>query len=148
MTEDLYPRDMLRAAANAGRAGAIETVPDGKLGSATLDNPFCGDRVTIDVALGRDGRIADVRHRLKACVLCQASAAVLADHSVGQLPSEIAATGRTLVAGLKAAADHPVPGQPAFDLFAPVTRYRSRVACVMLPFETLEKAAEAAGTPG
>lgn len=140
MTDDLYPRDMLRAAANAGRAGTLE----GATGSATLDNPFCGDRVTLDIALDGAGRIADIRHRLKACVLCQASAAVLADHAVGRAPAELAETGRTLLAGLKAAAEQPVPGQPAFDLFAPVTRYRSRIACVMLPFETLEKAVAAA----
>lgn len=136
MTDDLYPRDMLRAASDIRFAGELG-VPHG---SATLDNPFCGDRVSFDVTLDH-GRIRSLRHRVKACVICQASAALLAAEAEGKTADEVIALGDALMAGLKKDAQPLLPGHPAFDLFTGITRHRARFACVLLPFETLEAAA-------
>jgi len=140
MTDDLYPRDMLRAASDVRHAGQLA----GADGSATLDNPFCGDRVSFDVSLDDHKRITAVRHRVKACVLCQASAALLAEQAAGHTGSEIADLGETLLAGLKHGAAPLLAQAPAFDLFTTVAPHRSRFACVLLPFETLEAAARTA----
>ena len=42
--------------------------------SARRDNPLCGDRVTIDVRLDDSGKIAEIAHQVRGCLLCQASA--------------------------------------------------------------------------
>ena len=42
-----------------------------------MNNPLCGDRVTVELALG-GGRVAAVAHRVRGCVLCRAAAAALA----------------------------------------------------------------------
>lgn len=140
MTDDLYPRDMLRAASDISHEGTLA----GADGTATLDNPFCGDRVSFDVALDAGRRIRQARHRVKACVLCQASAALLAQRAEGLTGAQVAALGDDLMAGLKRGATPLLPAQPAFDLFTSVTPHRSRFACVLLPFETLEAATRAA----
>ncbi|MFA5122661.1 iron-sulfur cluster assembly scaffold protein [Zavarzinia sp.] len=140
MTDDLYPRDMLRAASDTRFAGTLA----GAEGSATLDNPFCGDRVGFEVTLDAQHRIKSLRHQVKACVLCQASAALLAAEAEGLTSAEVAAMGDDLLHGLKRAEAPLLPGHPGFDLFASVAPHRARFACVLLPFEALEAAAKAA----
>lgn len=141
MTDDLYPRDMLRAASDVSRQGELPA-PDG---TAALDNPFCGDRVEYDVTLDEGHKIRAVRHRVHACVLCQASASLLSAMAEGLDADAIAATGEDLLAALKTGEAPLLPGHSGFDVFTSVTRHRARFACVLLPFETLEAAARDAG---
>ncbi|PWR17879.1 iron-sulfur cluster assembly scaffold protein [Zavarzinia aquatilis] len=135
MSDELYPRDMLRTASDIRFAGSL---PDAG-GHATLDNPFCGDRVGFDVTLA-DGRIKSLRHQVKACVICQASAALLSAEAEGRTADDILDLGDRLMAGLKQDARPLLAGHPAFDLFTGITRHRARFACVLLPFEALEAA--------
>ena len=50
-------------------------------GSAAIDNPLCGDRVTLDVELGSAGRIARVGHVVRGCLLCEAAAVLIAEQA-------------------------------------------------------------------
>lgn len=59
--------------------------------SARRDNPLCGDRVTIDVRLDGQGKIAEIAHQVRGCLLCQASASALASVAVGRDAAGIAA---------------------------------------------------------
>ncbi len=59
-------------------------------GTGTAYNPACGDKVTIDVALD-GGRIAAIAHDTKACVLTQASAAILGGELAGMSRVEVVA---------------------------------------------------------
>lgn len=45
--------------------------------TATVDNPLCGDRVTIDVKLA-GGKLAAIGHQVRGCLLCEAAAATIA----------------------------------------------------------------------
>ena len=86
--DDLYKDEIKRLAQAATGAGALD---DPKI-SVTKDNPLCGDRVTIDLA--RDGEtIADIRHKVRGCVLCRAAASVLSATVVGA-PKEKATAAR------------------------------------------------------
>ena len=76
--DPLYRKDLLRLAADAIGAGHL-AAPDA---SATAHNPACGDKVTVDLAL-EAGRITALAHHTHACVLAQASAAILAEAAVG-----------------------------------------------------------------
>ena len=78
MSDPLYRKELLRLAADAAGAGRL----DAPHGSATAHNPACGDRITVDIRL-EDGRIAALAHHTQACVLTQASAAILGAQAKG-----------------------------------------------------------------
>ena len=78
MSDPLYRKELLRLAADAVGAGRLDN-PDG---SATAYNPACGDRVTMDIRL-ENGQVAALAHQTRACILAQASAAILGAHGKG-----------------------------------------------------------------
>jgi nitrogen fixation NifU-like protein len=93
--------------------------------------------VTIDVALDREGRIAEIAHQVRGCLLCQASASALASIAVGRDASGIA--------DLRQDAERAVGRQAGkarepFAAFVPVRDHKSRQECVLLPFEALKDA--------
>jgi NifU-like protein involved in Fe-S cluster formation len=104
--------------------------------SARLDNPLCGDRVTLDLHL-QDGRIDAVGHEVKGCLLCEAAAASIAELAVGQTPDEARALAGGITAMMKEGAASPLP---ALDIYTPVQTAKSRRDCVLLPFGALTKA--------
>ncbi len=137
MIDELYQKELLRHAAAAVGHGRLEA-PDGTF---TLDNPLCGDRVTLDVRV-RDGRISEISHVVRACLLCQASASIIGAHAVGETMTRIGdimeAVGRMLKEDVPLADD----AWPDLSAFIPVIAHKSRHQCVLLPFEALIKAGE------
>ena len=71
MTDQLY-QDRIVSLAKA-KTGAGKLASPTK--SARRDNPLCGDRVTIDVKLDDRGRVPEIAHQVRGCLLCQALAA-------------------------------------------------------------------------
>lgn len=111
-------------------------------GEARLDNPLCGDRVRMQVALAA-GRIAAVAHETKGCLLCRAAASLLGQRAVGQDEAAIAAAVTALESLLRQGAAAPA-GWPELTLFQPAGAYASRHRCVLLPFRALQQALRAA----
>ena len=104
-------------------------------GEAKLDNPLCGDRVRMQVAVA-SGRIAAIAHETNGCLLCRAAASVIGLHAVGQDEAGIEAAVAGLEGMLKN--DAPVPAAwPELAIFAPARAYASRHRCVLLPFRAL-----------
>ncbi|MBI1773829.1 MAG: iron-sulfur cluster assembly scaffold protein [Proteobacteria bacterium] len=132
MNDRLYHDTLMEAARQATGHGRLAK-PDA---SATVDNPLCGDRVTIDLRC-EAGRIAEIAHDVRGCILCRASASVLAREAVGLDRTEAAAKRAGMEALLS---DGALPATPAFEPFRPVAPYRSRHDCVLLPFRALERA--------
>ena len=131
MSEALY-QDRIVALAKA-KTGAGKLADPTK--SVRRDNPLCGDRVMLDVRLDGEGRIAEIAHQVRGCLLCQASASALAAVAVGR-----DAAG---VAELRHQADRALgreAGEAAapYDAFAPVKAHKSRQDCVLLPLEALK----------
>jgi nitrogen fixation protein NifU and related proteins len=134
MTADALYGDALKALAATSRSTGRLAQADG---TATVDNPMCGDRVTLDVALDGD-RIAAVGHEVKGCLLCEAAAAVVAAQARGRSPGEVADWPERVKVYLKTAdGSAPVDG---LEPFAPARRFRARHRCVTLAFEALAKA--------
>ena len=129
MSDALYRTDLLRLAADATGAGRLPK-PDA---SATVHNPACGDRITIDINV-RDGRVATLGHHTQACVLTQASAAILGAAAAGASRADLAALTDTVRAMLKGAAAPPAPFA-AFGAFDGVAAHAGRHICVLLPLE-------------
>ena len=86
MSDQLYQERIVALAKAKTGAGKLESPTK----SVRRDNPLCGDRVTIDVRLA-DGKIAEIAHQVRGCLLCQASASALAAVAVGRDAAGIAA---------------------------------------------------------
>ncbi len=138
--DDLYHEALLGLARSAAGAGRLEA-PDG---TASAENPLCGDEVIVDVKL-RDGRIVALGHRVRGCVLCEAAAAVVGGAAPGLTVSE-AGEARAGAAAMLAADGNPPGGAwGGLAVFDPVRGVRSRHGCVLLPFDALLRAIERAG---
>jgi nitrogen fixation NifU-like protein len=137
MMDALYDQAILQRARAAFGAGRLAS-PDG---SAMIDNPLCGDRVTIDLTLA-DGTVATLGHLVRGCVLCEAAAALIAEKAIGQAPAAL----REIAAGIRPMLrEGAAPPWPELEIFTPVRAVRSRHDCVELPFRALTAALEAAG---
>ena len=133
MSDQLY-QDRIVALAKA-KTGAGKLVAPTK--SARRDNPLCGDRVTIDVRLDEKGRIQEIAHQVRGCLLCQASASALASVAVGRDAAGIAAVRHDAERAI--GREHGEATEP-FSAFVPVAAHKARQECVLLPFEALKDA--------
>jgi len=134
--EDELYQAALVARAKQGRARGRLPSPQR---SITLDNPLCGDRVTLDVDLV-DGRVARVGHQVRGCLLCEAAAELIADQAPGKSAADLAGATSAVTSILKEGRPAPAGEWSTLAIFAPVHRVKSRQECVLLPFEALNKA--------
>src|SRR5690606_37701479 len=105
----------------------------------TVKNPLCGDQITLDLGL-TDGHVTALAHHTRACVLCQASAALLSTTTLGMNTAECRQAATELAEFLQGKRGTLSDGMRGFEVFAPVVPHSSRHTCVMLPFEALAKA--------
>lgn len=141
MSDPLYRKEVLRLAADATGAGRLPHA----CSTGRAFNPACGDRVTIDVAL-EDGRITGIAHDTKACVLTQASAAILGSELLGLAREEVAALRQQVAQMLKGGDAPPAPFD-TFGVFDGVVPHGNRHACVLLPLDAVLSAFDASDPP-
>jgi nitrogen fixation NifU-like protein len=134
MAGDPYQAALKAHAKHACRKGRLDS-PDA---SATIDNPLCGDRITIDVNL-TDGRIADFAQNVRGCLLCEASASMIASRAVGATAEQVTEARAAMEHMLRAPEQDDSDARPWNESadFAPVRAIKSRHECVLLPFEAL-----------
>lgn len=143
MSAALYNSTILRLAAGIPHHARLEAPQ----ASVERRSPVCGSRVTIDVALGDDGRIAALGQEVRACALGQASASLMGAHALGRSPAELAEARDALAAFLAGARDDP-GDWPGLEIFAPARPHSARHASIKLAFEAAaEAAARAAENP-
>ncbi|HET9626247.1 MAG TPA: SUF system NifU family Fe-S cluster assembly protein [Kofleriaceae bacterium] len=137
--DDLYQATIVdhdRAPRNAGHLAAPTH-------HATVDNPLCGDVVTVEATIV-DGAITEIAHNGRGCALSRAAASLMTTM----------VRGRTILDAqhLAAAFEHCIQSPPdaaiADELgdlraFAGVRRFRSRRVCAALPFRALIQALDA-----
>ena len=133
MSDELYQEKIVALAkANTG-AGKLATPTR----TARRDNPLCGDRVIVDVTLDAAGKITEIAHQVRGCLLCQASASALSSLAIGKDAGGIAEIRHDAERALgreQGAAHEP------YAAFAPVAAHKSRQECVLLPLEALKDA--------
>ncbi|MDJ0277275.1 iron-sulfur cluster assembly scaffold protein [Sphingomonas sp. 2R-10] len=140
MTANLYNTEILRLAAETAQAVRL---PEPHA-SVEKRSAVCGSRVTVDIALGDDGRVAAVGMLVRACALGQASSALLARQIVGKSPADLAAASDALATWLAGEGD--APDWSGLTLFEPARPHSARHASIRLAFEAAaEAAAVAAG---
>ena len=111
-------------------------------------NPLCGDRVTVYLQLGEDGRVADIKFEGKGCAISQASASMMTDMLKGRTQAE----AEKLMAGFL----HLVKGEDASDLseddrerlevMGGISEFPMRVKCATLAWHTYKNAREEGAT--
>lgn len=139
MDDSLYQQSILALARAADGAGRLDR-PDG---TATVDNPVCGDRVTMDLTV--DGAaVTAIRHKVRGCVLCQATAAVIGRRAPGRPADDLRALADGFDAMIRDGGPAP-EAWPELAAFEPVRAVRSRHECVLLPFAALAEALTKAG---
>lgn len=135
--DDVYNTKLIELAGASARAGKL-TAPDA---SASAHAKTCGSTVSIDLKMA-DGRVSDYAQIVKACLLGQAAAAVMAREIVGSSPGELRTVAAQMRAMLKE--NGAPPGGRWSDLSAlePVRNYKARHASTLLVFDAVEKALE------
>lgn len=123
MSDALYHDALMALAKDPAHAASL-----GPKDGTTVDNPLCGDRVTLAGRI-ENGVFAGLKHRVRGCALCQASAAALARALDGNPLAALAQAEAALETAL-AGGQAPEP----WAVFAPVGRHKSRHDCVRLPF--------------
>jgi nitrogen fixation NifU-like protein len=101
----VYSPQLLDHFQNPRNAGEVEE-PDG---SAQIENPACGDVLTLSLKLEGD-RIADIRFRAKGCVPAMACASAMTELANGKSVRDAAAINKRDIAravgGLPTASGH------------------------------------------
>jgi nitrogen fixation NifU-like protein len=144
---DLYQEILLdhnRAPRNFGRLGDAARSAEGY-------NPLCGDKVTVYVDLGEDGRIQDISFEGAGCAISTASASLMTESVKGLAPAEALALFERVIA-LVTGDPTEAPTARAADIgklavFSGVREYPMRVKCATLAWHTLRAALSGAAEP-
>jgi nitrogen fixation NifU-like protein len=84
--DDFYKEYILDHYRNPRNFGHLEN-PTAK---AEDLNPLCGDKIAMELLVGDDGKISDVRFSGKGCAISQASASMLTESIKGKTLEEVA----------------------------------------------------------
>lgn len=133
--DDIYSQRILDLAANIPHAERLEK-PDATAGARSK---LCGSTIEIDLKVA-DGRITDFAQTVKACLLGQASAAIVGREIVGTTADEFRSVAATMRKMLKANGPPPDGRWADLALLEPVRDYPHRHASTLLVFDAVEKA--------
>ena len=140
MPRVLYNRDILRLAASIPHHCRLESPH----ASVEKRSALCGSRVTVDVVVDGEGRVAALGQEVKACALGQASASLMGAAALGRSREELQEARETLAAYLSGSREDP-GDWPGLDIFREARPHKARHAAILLPFDAVaEAAAEAA----
>lgn len=132
LSDPLYRRELLRLAADATGSGHLASAD----ATASVHNPACGDRVTVELAL-QGGRIAALAHVTHGCILTQASAALLAGSAPGRDGPGLGELADSVRGFLKGG-----PAPQGYEVFDGAIGHAGRHVCVLLPLTAALKALE------
>ena len=107
--------------------------------SANAHSKLCGSTIDVDLKMDR-GRVSDYGQTVKACLLGQAAASVVAREIIGSTPEELHTVATQMKAMLKD--NGPAPSGKWADLgvLEAVRNYKARHASTLLVFDAVERA--------
>jgi NifU-like protein involved in Fe-S cluster formation len=132
---EIYNQRILELSANIPRT---ERLIDAHA-SATAHSKLCGSTISVDIKLDGD-RVSDYGQTVKACLLGQAAASIMAQNILGSDAEELREVGAAMRRMLKA--NGPPPGGRWADLavLEPVRDFKARHASTLLVFDAVETA--------
>jgi NifU-like protein involved in Fe-S cluster formation len=135
MIDNVYNAKILGFAGNIARIGRLDH-PDA---TARAHSKLCGSTVTVDLKVV-DARVAAFGQTVKACLLGQAAAAVMAGNIIGSTAQELREVGRAMRKMLKEKGPPPQGRWADLAVLEPVRDYKARHASTLLVFDAVEAA--------
>lgn len=132
---DLYSTRILALAAAISRNERLAQ-PDAR---ARAHSKLCGSTITVDLKVA-DGRVTDYGQTVKACLLGQAAASVMAAHVVGSTAAELHEVAAEMRAMLTTNGAPPDGKWADLAALEPVREVKGRHASTLLVFDAVERA--------
>ncbi len=138
--DDLYGGIIIDHYRNPRHSGPV---PDADL-EAEEDNPFCGDRVTLQLKLDGDGRIVQVGIETEGCSIIQATSSMMAEALRSKTLDQVNGMARRFRDMMQGKPPGEGTEEPLGDLEAlqVVRQFPVRIKCSLLPWTALEKGIE------
>jgi NifU-like protein involved in Fe-S cluster formation len=136
MNAPLYTTEILRLAASLPLEQRL-AAPDGR---GERRATTCGSRIVAEVELGPDGSVARFAQQVQACAFGQASAALVGRSVVGLTAAELRERRVRFANWLSGEGEAPAE----FEVLAPARAKTGRHGAMLLPFDALIAAMEAA----
>ena len=139
---DLYQDMILDHSRHPRNFGADEAANR----TAKGNNPLCGDRVTLYLRVGEDGRIDDARFEARGCAISVASASMMTQMIKGSTPEQAKALFerfRRLVTGRAGPGEE--DGLDELEALAGVKAFPTRIKCATLPWHAMTAALDQTG---
>lgn len=130
MSDALYSQPLLELAKDRRFAEPLTDYTH----KARITSALCGDDLELFLRM-EQGRCVEVGYKAQACILCKASASVMANALSGMSTRDVEKTRESLEQAI-ATGDT----QGAYAAFGVLTRFPSRQACALLPWRALERA--------
>ena len=110
--------------------------------SASAHSKLCGSTIAVDLKMAGD-RVADFGQTVKACLLGQASAAIMAQNIVGTSAAELRQIAGEMRRMLKENGPPPTGRWADLAVLEPVREVKARHTSTLLAFEAVERALDA-----
>ena len=133
--DDIYSTRLFELASDIPRSARLPA-PDA---TATAHSKLCGSTITVDLKVDGD-RVSDFGQTVKACLLGQASAAVLGREIVGSSADELRQIAAEMRRMLKESGAPPTGRWADLAMLQPVKDYKARHTSTLLVFEAVERA--------
>jgi len=132
---EIYNSRILELAAAIPGASRLDNAD----ASASAHSKLCGSTVNVDLKVSRQ-RVTAFAQTVKACLLGQAAASVMAREIVGSTFAEVRAVGAEMRAMLKASGAAPTGRWADLGVLEPVRDVKARHASTLLVFDAVERA--------
>ncbi len=132
---DIYNDKIMALAGNIPRVGHLAN-PDAVV---TRHSRLCGSTITVELKMSGDV-VTDYAHQVKACLLGQCAAAIMAHNIVGSTQEELQQVARQMRAMLRDNGPPPSGKWADLALLEPVRDYKARHASTLLVFDAVEAA--------
>ena len=136
---ELYNARILELAAAIPPAKRL-AAPDG---TAQAHSKLCGSTIVVDLKMA-GGKVAEFGQTVKACLLGQASAAIMATNIVGTEEAELRQVAAAMRRMLKENGAPPAGRWSDLAVLEPVRAVKARHTSTLLVFEAVERALDAA----
>ncbi len=133
--DEIYNTRILELAGAISHNGRLQHAD----ASASAHSKLCGSEITIDLNM-HDGHVSGYGQTVKACLLGQAAASIVAREIVGSTPGELHTVAAQMRAMLKDGGPAPIGRWADLAVLEPVRNYKQRQASTLLVFDAVEKA--------
>ncbi len=134
MQAEIYEPNIIELAGNIERIGNLPK-PDASAGAKSR---LCGSHVHVEICV-KGEHITNFAHKVEACALGQACAAIIAKNIIGSSAGEVFTLSERLAKILTGEASAPKGKWAELKIFENMEQYKHRHHSIMLGFEALEK---------